>query len=240
MVIKIKHIILSTSSIILLFLLHACSPVLNKKVQNNSILIQGRVTLVGTDSVPLGITSVNIKNKWVWKDDNLQAYGENKRVFVDKKGYYQIHIQKNDTLVFVPNHILYGGNIDQYTYSNLKESQTLNVQIKKDQKTYEALTKNNPVLKANLEKHLKDTDTETLVTVSGTIVSKETHKPLKNVDVGSAFNNSTFGTGTYHLTDEKGEFKLQLHKGSLFSVLSLSPNSIGFYPQRDTIVNLYL
>lgn len=240
MVTKIKQIILPLSSILILFLFYACSPMLSNKVQNDSILIQGRVTLLGTDSIPLGITSVNIKNKWVWKDENLEAYGENKRVFIDKEGYYKIHIQKNDTLVFIPNHILYGNNIDQYTYSNLNESQTLNVQIKKDTKSYEALTKNNPVLKANLEKHLKSIDLETLVTVSGTVYSKETHKPLKNVDVGSAFNNSTFGTGTYHLTDEKGEFKLQLHKGSLFSVLSLSQNSIGFYPKRDTIVNLYL
>lgn len=240
MVTKIKHIILLISSVIIIFLFYACSSMLSNKAQNDSILIQGRVTLQGTDSVPLGITSVNIKNKWVWKDENLEAYGENKRVFIDKEGYYKIHIQKKDTLVFIPNHILYGNNIDQYTYFNLNESQTLNVQIKKDTKTYEALTKNNPVLKANLEKHLKNTDLETLVTVSGTIFSKETHKPLKNVDVGSVFNNSTFGTGTYHLTDEKGEFKLQLHKGSLFSILSLSPNSIGFYPQRDTIVNLYL
>ncbi|WP_158963478.1 hypothetical protein [Myroides fluvii] len=240
MVTKTKHILLPSSSILILFLFYACSSMRSNKIQHDSIVIQGRVTLQGTDAVPLGITSVNIKNKWVWKDENLEAYGENKRVFVDKKGYYKIHIQKNDTLVFIPNHILYGNNIDQYTYSNLNESQTLNVQIKKDTNTYEALTKNNPVLKANLEKHLKDLDLETLVTVSGTIFSKETHKPLKNVDVSSAFNNSTFGTATYHLTDEKGEFKFQLHKGSLFSVLSLSPNSIEFYPQRDTIINLYL
>ncbi len=237
---KIKNIVLLVIIAIILSLLFACSFTLNTKIQNDYILIQGRVTLEGTDSVPLGITSVNIENNWVWKDDNLQAYGENKRVFVDKKGYYAIYIRKNDTLVFIPNHILYGSNITPYTYTNLQENQTLNVQIKKDTKTYESLVNNNPLLKANLDKHLKQVDIEPLVTVTGTIRSKKTNKPLKNVDVGSAFNNSTFGTGTYHLTNENGEFKIQLHKGNLFSVLSLSPNSIEFYPQRDTIVNLYL
>ncbi|WP_254050359.1 hypothetical protein [Myroides sp. N17-2] len=204
------------------------------------ITIQGRVTVQGTDSVPLGLTSVNIANKWVWKDEELKAYGENKRVFVNKKGYYSIQIQKGDTLIFIPNHVIYGRGSAQYTFTNISESQTLNVEIKYNKEAYLKQIKDNPVLEMNLNRHIKQVNPEKLISVSGTIYSKKSNKPLKNVDVGSAFNNSTHGTGTFHLTNNKGEFHLNVPQGNMCSIIALSPNAINFYPQNDTIINLYL
>lgn len=221
--------------------LQACNSLNNStsvKTTSSFITIKGRVTVQGTDSVPLGLTSVNIANKWVWKDDELQAYGENKRVFVDKKGYYTIEIQKGDTLTFIPNHVIYGR--DLYTFPNLQESQTINIEIKYDKDAYQKQIKDNHELKANLDRHIKEVNPEKLVSVSGTIYSKKSNKPLKNVDVGSAFNNTTHGTGTFHLTNSKGEFHLKVPQGNLCSIISLSPNAIDFYPQNDTIINFYL
>ncbi|EHO13120.1 hypothetical protein HMPREF9714_00954 [Myroides odoratimimus CCUG 12901] len=228
-------------SLLMLLLIMGCKS-LDKTPQlaDNKITIQGRVTVKATDSVPLGLTTMNIKNKWVWKNQELQVYGENERVFVDKKGYYKIQIEKTDTLVLIPNYIIYGRDTAAYTFTDFTKDEILNISVEPKNKEYEAQVKNNPTLKNYLDKHVQTVDPEKLITIKGNIYSKKTQKPLKNVDVGSAFNNNTEGTGTYHLTDTNGAFSIKVPKGSMCSVWSLSPNVIRFYPQNDTIVNLYM
>lgn len=207
---------------------------------NKNIVIQGRVLVQGTDSAPLGLTTINIKNKWIWKDESQKAYGENKRVFVDKKGYYKITIEKGDTLMVIPNHIIYGRDVSKYTFANLDKSQTIDIEVNKDEAGYQNLINSNEVLKSNIENLIKNVDPEQLVSVRGTIKSKKTNQPLKNVDVSSAFNNNVMGIGTYHLTDQFGNFDLKVPKGNLCSIQALSANAIRFTAYNDTIINLYL
>ncbi|WP_121966885.1 hypothetical protein [Myroides sp. N17-2] len=207
---------------------------------NENIVIQGRVLVQGTDSVPLGLTTINIKNKWIWKDESQKAYGENKRVFVDKKGYYKITIEKGDTLMVVPNHIIYGRDVSKYTFANLDKSQIIDIEVNKDEAGYQNLINSNEVLKSNIKNLIKNVDPEQLVSVRGTIKSKKTNQPLKNVDISSAFNNNVMGIGTYHLTDRFGNFDLKVPKGNLCSIQALSANAIRFTAQNDTIINLYL
>lgn len=207
---------------------------------NENIAIQGRILVQGTDSAPLGLTTINIKNKWIWKDESQKAYGENKRVFVDKKGYYKITIEKGDTLMVIPNHIIYGRDVSKYTFANLDKSQIIDIEVNKDEAGYQNLINSNEVLKSNIENLIKNVDPEQLVSVRGTIKSKKTNQPLKNVDVSSAFNNNVMGIGTYHLTDQLGNFDLKVPKGNLCSIQALSANAIRFTAQNDTIINLYL
>lgn len=207
---------------------------------NENIVIQGRILVQGTDSAPLGLTTINIKNKWIWKDESQKAYGENKRVFVDKKGYYKITIEKGDTLMVIPNHIIYGRDVSKYTFANLDKSQIIDIEVNKDEAGYQNLINSNEVLKSNIENLIKNVDPEQLVSVRGTIKSKKTNQPLKNVDVSSAFNNNVMGIGTYHLTDQLGNFDLKVPKGNLCSIQALSANAIRFTAQNDTIINLYL
>lgn len=226
-------------------LLFACkAPILSNKAsvqqRDNNIVIQGRVTVQGTASAPLGLTTINIKNKWAWKDMSLPAYGENKRVFANKEGYYKITIEKGDTLVVVPNHIIYGRDNSNYIFSNLDKNQTINVEITKDEVGYQQLIENNPILETNIKNHITNVNPEQLVSVSGTIKSKKTGMPLSNIDVSSGFNNNVLGIGTYHLTDNKGNFNLKVPKGNLCSIQALSPNAIRFTAQNDTIINLHL
>lgn len=213
-----------------------------KSATNNdkNIVIQGRVLVQGTDSAPLGLTTVNIKNKWVWKDESQKAYGENKRVFVDKKGYYKITIEKGDTLVVVPNHVIYGRDTNKYTFANLDKSQTLNIELIKDEIGYQNLINSNEVLKSNIDNLIKNVNPEHLVSIRGTIKNKKTNQPIENVDVSSAFNNNVMGVGTYHLTDQLGNFHLKVPKGNLCSILALSANPLRFTAQNDTIINLFL
>lgn len=210
------------------------------KLVDNKITIQGSVSVAGTDSVPLGLTTMNIKNKWAWKDKTLEAYGENDRVFVDKKGYYKIQIEKSDTLVLIPNHIIYGRDMAQYTFSGFTKDKILNITVKPQMQEYQAQIKDNAQLKVYLEKHLKTVNPEKLITIQGNIYSKKTQKPLKNIDVGSAFNNNTEGIGTYHLTDSNGSFSIKVAKGNMCSIYALSPDVVRFYPENDTIVKIYM
>lgn len=214
----------------------------DKKLIDNSnlITIKGRVIVQGTNSAPQGLTSINIKNKWAWKDESINAYGENEKVFANRRGYYKIKIEKGDTLVFIPNHIIYGRHSKDYTYIGLNKSQILNITIKEDKENYDSLLVDNPILKENLKRHLSSINPDRMVIVSGVIYSKKTLKPLKNVDVGYAFNNNTKGTSTHNLTNQNGEFKMSTPKGNLFTIRSLSKNPVHFYPQKDTIVKLYL
>lgn len=210
------------------------------KLTDNKITIQGKVTITGTDSVPLGLTTMNIKNKWVWKDQALQVYGENERVFVDKKGYYKIQIDKTDTLVLIPNHIIYGRDLTAYAFTGFTKNQTLNISVESKTQEYKAQIKDNVKLRSYLDKHLQTVNPEKLITIKGNIYSKKTQKPLKNIDVGSAFNNNTEALGTFHLTDSNGGFNIKIPKGNMCSIWALSPNVIRLYPQNDTIINLYM
>lgn len=237
-----KSLYIKISTTLFAFILLCLTQVACKstKLNTTGITIQGRVTVLGTESAPLGLTTVNIKNKWSWKDESLPAYGENKRVFANKQGYYKINIEKGDTLVIIPNHVIYGRDINKYTFVKLDKSQTINVEITEDKIGYQKLIENNPVLETNIINHIKNVNPEQLVSISGTIKSKKTNQPLKNVDVGSGFNNNVLGIGTYHLTDNKGNFNLRIPKGNLCSIQALSPNAIRFIAKNDTIINLYL
>ncbi|MCC9041961.1 hypothetical protein LNQ81_04500 [Myroides sp. M-43] len=210
---------------------------------NNSIIVKGKVTLENTSTPPLGITTMNIKNKWQWKNDTLNAYGDNVKTYVNKKGYYKIKIQKGDTLVLIPNSILYGRNNKKYTYSNITKSKTLDIQVTQDSlaiNNYLKLFSKYPELELNFKKNLQDSDPDTLIQVSGHIYSKKTNRPLKNVDIGPAFIDNTLGIAFYHLTNNKGEFSITIPKGNILSILALSKNSVHLSPKNDTIINLSL
>lgn len=218
------------------------------KIQNvtnenldGTITIQGKVTVKGTNNPPVGITTMNVLNKWVTKADGKQFSGENKNVYVDKNGYYNITIQKGDTLVLIPNQYLYD-NFRNYRFTNLQQSQILNIEINQDLQKLEKLKNDTPIVFENLQKFLLDSEkADGLVTVAGTVYSEQTKKPLKDIVVLNTFLRNTKDTGAYHLTNDTGQFFLVVPKNKEIAVNPLSPNNnFRFSANQDTIVNIFL
>lgn len=211
----------------------------NQANPDGSITISGKVTVAETGKPPLGITTMNVANKWVWQDPELNAYGDNEKVYVDKQGQYSITIQPGDTLMLIPNPLIYGRK-KRYLYTGFKHNQTLDIQVKEDAKSYAKLQKELPEAYENLQKHIQQSDPEQLITVSGTVISETTNRPVYRTMVSVGFVTNTKGTGTYHLTDKEGKFSIQLPKGNLLSINGLMPNSVQLYPQSDTVVQIKL
>lgn len=209
---------------------------------DGTITIQGRITVEETNLPPKGITSVNIKNKWKWKDDSIDPpfYGENEKVYADKNGFYSITINKGDTLVVIPNQNLYE-SYKKHIYTNLQHNQVLNIHIKEDKNKRNRIKKEKPIVYESLMKHVSEADPEDLITVSGIVYSKESNKPLKGINVSLGFLTNTNDVATYRLTDKNGQFTITSPKNNLISINGLYyPNSVFFYPAKDTVVNVYL
>ncbi|MDM1354812.1 hypothetical protein [Myroides marinus] len=250
-----------TAYLLLSFFLLACQenkPLTSIKQEHSScqenldgsITIQGKVTLKGSQKAPLGVTSMNIVNKWTFSKDLTKfvkegsptnktiAYGENKRVFLNKDGYYKITISKNDTLMLIPTPYLYK---QPKQITGLTKSQIINIELEAlPLEVMRDLEKRSSSAYATFYNYLKNVNPDSLVTVSGTIYKAKTKEPSENIYIVSNFSNNTMGSATHHLTDKYGQFTIKTPKNSSLLINGISPNSFSFTPKNDTIINLYL
>ncbi|UVD79117.1 hypothetical protein NWE55_13445 [Myroides albus] len=212
---------------------------------DGSITIQGRVTVKGSDKPLLGVTTMNVKNKWThsqelnssYKGIKTIAYGENKRVFVDKKGFYRITIDKKDTLVLIPTHSLY--KRPKY-YTGFTKNQILNIELEQTPETYLAFKKKYKDSGIEqFEKYLKEVNPEKIITVTGTIYDKKTKKPLYQKDINILNQENTRGSVSFHFTDKYGQFFLRVPQNSHL-LIDAFKNPTNLFPKNDTIVNIYL
>lgn len=216
----------------------------NQENLDGSITIQGRITLKGTEKTPLGITTINNKNKWVFtkkltnhlSTKNKTALGENQRVFVNKNGYYKITIDKNDTLVLIPSPYLYK---HPKFITGLTKSQTLNIELEAlPLKVIQEFEKQTPLGYQAFIKQLKNANTDSLVTVSGTIYKTNSEIPLENVPITTSFVLNTSGASTFHLTDNYGQFTIRTPKHSHIVINGMKKNYTAFVVKNDTVINL--
>ncbi|MDM1096679.1 hypothetical protein HXZ81_08475 [Myroides odoratimimus] len=216
---------------------------------DGSITIQGRITVKNTTHTPLGVTTVNIKNRWDFSKDITRflkeesskktiAYGQNKRVFVNKNGYYNITINKNDTLSIIPISYLYKTPKD---ITGLTKSQILNIELEPlPQKVIQDFEKNSPVGYKALSLFLKDVVPDSLVTVSGTIFKSDTRTPLENIYITTNFLYNTRGGNSFQFTNKHGQFNIKVPKNSHISINPLQSNNPNFIVKNDTVINLKL
>ena len=253
-------IILIITCVVSLFIFMSCQdkqlntieqPLPNFYLENldGSITIQGRITVKNTDNAPLGVTSVNIKNKWAFSKDITKfikkespkktiAYGENKMVFVNKQGYYKITIDKNDTLAFIPDKLLY----KQPKYiTGLTQNQTINIELEPlPQQIIQDFEKNNPAAYQAYYNFLNTVNQDSLITISGIVNKKKTKTPLENIYIVNSFLYNTEGASSFHFTDKYGQFSLKSPKNSQILITDGHSNHIDFTAKNDTIINLYL
>ncbi|MEC4115093.1 hypothetical protein VSO92_13390 [Myroides pelagicus] len=220
-----------------------------EKNTDNKITIQGKITLKGSQKAPLGVTTMNVKNRWAFKKDITKflkepspkktiAYGENERVFVNKDGYYKITINKNDTLQLISTPYLY-----KYTkqITGLNKSQTLNIEIENlPLESLESFKKEYPLGYKIFYNYLNQVNPDSLITVSGTIFSSNTKIPLENIDVATSFLYNTRGSNTFHFTDKNGQFNIKAPKNSHILINGMKSNYTDFIAKKDTIIHLYL
>ncbi|MDM1412125.1 hypothetical protein HX038_15420 [Myroides odoratimimus] len=216
---------------------------------DGSITIQGRVTLKGNKKVPLGVTTINVKNKWAFSKDITKflkeespqktiAYGENKRVFINKEGYYKITIDKNDTLAIIADKYLY----KQPKYiTGLTKNKIINVELEPlNLEVVQNFGKKNPSAYKIYYEFLNTVNQDSLVTISGIISNQKTKTPLENIYITTSFINNTTGSSVFHFTDKHGQFSMKTPKNSLVTINNLSSKSNVFKAKNDTIINLYL
>lgn len=216
---------------------------------DGSITIQGRITVKNTESVPLGVTTVNIKNKWDFSKDITSflkeespkktiAYGENKRVFANKQGYYKITIDKNDTLAIIPDKYLYK---QPKQITGLTKSQILNIELEPlPQKVIQDFEEKNPIGYKALSRFLQDVNPDSLVTVSGTISKSDTRTPLENIYIITNFLNNTKDGTSLRFTDKHGQFNIKVPKNTPITIDPFRPSYINFIAKNDTVINLKL
>ncbi|MFD0701285.1 hypothetical protein [Myroides pelagicus] len=213
---------------------------------DGSITIQGKVTLKGNQKAPLGVTTMNVKNKWVYTKDMSKpsakkkriALGENKRVFINKDGYYKITISKNDTLALIPAPYLYKA---PKHITGLTKSQTINIELEAlPLETVEDFKKQNPLGYQVFYNQLKSVNPDSLITISGTVYSAKSKKPLNNISVATSFIANTNGVATFRLTDKYGQFTIQSPKNNHIVINGLARNYVSFVAINDTIINIKL
>lgn len=211
-----------------------------KQTNNDgSITIQGKVTVKDRDYPPIGLTTMNIKNKWSFVKElkSQTAYGENERVFVNKDGYYRITIDKNDTLVLLPPDILYK---KPNFFTGFTHNQTLNIELEETPERYISQRKqyqNNGF--EIFEKHISKINPDKIVRVAGRITSSNTHEPLVNKDISLLYQNNTNNTSIHHLTDSLGQFFIETPENSQIIIDAFNLRK-HFFITQDTIINLEL
>lgn len=214
----------------------------NSLDQNNNepFIIHGRVLVEDTNEPPLGVNSINITNKWIWENKALKANGANEKAFIDKDGYYQITIQKGDTLKLIPSHFLYKKEAPNYSISGLTNSQMINFTIKIDSIRYThtlSQLENDYIYK----NHLENVDPEKLVRVKGILSNKNTKNKRANTYILSGDFNNSEGSSLLALTTNEGEFDIEIPKHSRIIINpfgNLNEDKFFIHPTKDTIVNL--
>lgn len=236
--------LLLSLSFICLGLITSCDNLPEQTVENQplfenidgTITIQGRVLVKNTNKPPIGINTVNIANKWKFYKEELNAKGENEKVFVNKEGYYKITIQKEDTIQLIPYKHFYKQNNPAYKLHGLKKNQIVNFYIETESPLIEQQIEN----KSGPGEKIFNVNPNKLVTLAGKVINKKTGKPLENVMVMSVFNYSTLGCVTHHLTDKDGQFVITLPQNSLVAISSDIHPSPTNVIQKDTIITYYL
>ncbi len=212
---------------------------------DGSITIQGRVISKTTQAPPIGLTTMNIKNKWTFSKDLSKAYngkkkianGENQRVYVDKQGYYSITIDKNDTLVLIPTDFIYQ---KPKHFTGFTHNQILNIELEetpKALKDFQNKYKNNGY--EIFAKHLELINPNKLIKIAGVITDQTTGKPLNQKDINILYQNNTNNSPTFHFTDSLGQFFLQLPQNSQLIIDAFNHRK-HLTINRDTIINLKL
>lgn len=205
---------------------------------DGTITIQGKVSVYGSDLPPVGISSVTIANKWVFESKNKMVKGDNEKVYIDKNGFYRITINKNDTIKLVPSYLFYKTNLPQYALSNLDKSQVINFTVYPDSTAFKNVYNYSTKARVRLEKFIKNASIDTLVTVAGTVTNTK-KKPLINLPVSASFLTNSMGVGTYHTTNEAGQFIIVVPKNTpiRFNPLSRS-RTAEVLATQDTIINI--
>lgn len=229
--------------LLLIFLIIACKPVSIPTStlytsKNDSIIIRGQITVENSGLPPQGLVTINIKNSWKWANGKIK--GENNRVFANKKGEYEIHIKKGDTLTLIANTKLYKREAI-HTTNALYQSQNIDFQLTKNNEALEN-TKQNFTVYNNLIKHIKNVNPDSLITIKGTVINRYSKKPIKSVLIMQPWVYNTDNYLTFNLTDSLGKFSMQIPKEDLITINSLDKESqrIILYPKKDTIVNIVL
>ncbi|MEK6494820.1 hypothetical protein [Myroides odoratimimus] len=253
-------VILIITCVVNLFIFLSCQdkqlntkeqPQTNSCLENldGSITIQGQITVKNTDNAPLGVTTVNIKNKWAFSKDITKflkeesprkkiAYGQNKMAFVNKQGYYKITIDKNDTLALIPDKFLYK---QPKHITGLTQNQIINIELEPlPQQIIQDFEKKNPSAYQTYYNFLNTVNQDNLITVSGIVNKKKTKTPLENIYIVNSFLYNTEGASSFHFTDKYGQFSLKSPKNSQILITDGHSNHIDFTAKNDTIINLYL
>ncbi|MHC5354569.1 hypothetical protein ACYSNX_10405 [Myroides sp. LJL115] len=207
---------------------------------DGSITIQGRVLVKETNQPPSGITSVNIANRWKFEIKDRRVKGENEKVFVDNNGYYRITIQKGDTIQLIPNNLIYKQITPNNKITGIEKNSTINFTLQTDSMPYLNGIKNYPHTKARIDRFLNETNPEEILTVSGIVKDKETGKLVKGLAIYVRFQHNTRYINTHHLTDEYGQYTLNVPYNSNLSFEAAN------YPKRtqeltvfkDTVANI--
>ncbi|MHC5310888.1 hypothetical protein ACYSNM_12655 [Myroides sp. LJL116] len=210
----------------------------NPLLQNvdGTITIQGRVLVKNTNTPPEGVNTINIANKWKFFKKNLNAKGENEKVFVDKDGYYNITINKGDTIQFLPYHHFYKQKKPSYNLHSFENNQIVNFLVEPiDSSIGEQI-----VSKSYKNKEIFNVNPNKLVTLAGTVISKETGKPLENIMIMSPFYYTTLGYTTHHLTNKEGQFIITIPQNSIIAISSNTDSTITNYIEKDTIITYHL
>ncbi|MDM1328387.1 hypothetical protein [Myroides odoratimimus] len=216
---------------------------------DGSITIQGRITAKNTGNAPLGVTTVNIKNKWAFSKDITSflkeespkktiAYGQNKMVFVNKQGYYKITINKNDTLAIIPDKYLYK---KPKQITGLTKSQILNIELEPlPKKVIQDFEKKNPSAYQTYYNFLNTVNQDSLITISGIVSKKKTKTSLENIYIINNYLYNTEGVSSFHFTDKYGQFNIKSPKNNRIIITANMTNYIEFTAKNDTVINLYL
>ncbi|MFD0700122.1 hypothetical protein [Myroides pelagicus] len=213
---------------------------------DGTITIQGIVTLKGSNKPPLGVTTMNVKNKWNYTKDftsatskrKKTAFGENKRVFVRQDGYYSITINKYDTLVLIPTPYLYK---KPKNFIGLNKSQNLNIELEPlPLNVIQEFQKENSLGYNTFYNQLKTINPDSLITISGSVYNSITKKPLENIPITTSFIINTNGASTFHLTNRYGQFTINTPKKSHIVINGIDRNYIDFIAKNDTVINLNL
>lgn len=207
---------------------------------DGSLTIQGRVLVKETNQPPTGITTVNIANKWKFEIKERGIKGENEKVYVDKNGYYRITIQKGDTIQLIPNNLIYKEITPNNKITGIEKNSTINFTLQTDSMPYLNGVRNYPHMKAKMDSFLHATNPEKILTVSGIVTNKETGKPIKGLAIYVLFQHNTRYINTHHLTDEYGQYTLNVpyHSNLSFEAANYPKRTQDLTVIKDTVANI--
>ncbi|MHC5354714.1 hypothetical protein ACYSNX_11180 [Myroides sp. LJL115] len=220
-------------------LLLSCTNSIDNNLRSNldgTITIQGRVLVEGTNTPPQGINTLNITNRWI--DSNK---GENEMAYIDKKGFYRITIQKGDTLKLMPNYLIYKKRIHKHTITDLHKNQIINFTVHLDSTVYKEIIQKSPNSKKKLDKLLNNINPNKLISISGTVLNKNTGKPIVGLPISPISIENAKGLGSFNLTNEYGQFSIRVPQNISVGFNTLHENRSTYVTaSKDTILTLTL